>query len=298
MPSRISARSAVRSTASRRQDRPRERRQRVGTGVRRRSARTSSFRRPIWPSACRFWVVSGSGAPGLAFPCEQPSRAPSSGSKATASAKSTKSAPGQKETVADDRFEVGWHVMASSALGLALGRLAQFLTPPDQAAPLTKRFVKDLSRRCVALAFLTGGLISMACGATSERPQGENCRLTAPPRSAGEINAPRQVVFVYPRTKDIGIGYLGCQTAWARGEHGTWEIVSLVRIERRNVVEVWPPPPDGESPGHCTYSHGRILPNSPDECRTLQTISFPPGCLTRSLRLHVYPAMPKGCEEG
>jgi len=209
-----------------------------------------------------------------------------------------KSGAVKKETVTDSRFEVGWPVMASSALELAPGRLAHSLAPPDQAAPLTKRFVKVLSRRCVALAFLAGGLISTACGATPERPQGANCRLTAPPRSAGEINAPRELAFVYPRTKDIGMGYLGCQTVWARGEHGAWEIVSLVRIERRNVVEVWPPPPDGESPGHCIYSRGRILPNSPDDCRTLQTISFPAGCLARSLKLHVYPAMPNGCEEG
>ena len=188
--------------------------------------------------------------------------------------------------------------MASSALELAPGLLVHSLMFPDQAAPLTKRLVKAHWRRCVALAFLTVGLIATACAATPERPQGANCHLAAPPRIAGEINAPHQIVFVYPRTKDIGTGYRGCQTVWARGEHGAWDIVSLVRIEQRNVVEVWPPPPDGESPAHCIYSHGRIVPNSPASCRALETISFPAGCLARSFRLHLYPAMPKGCEEG
>ena len=162
-----------------------------------------------------------------------------------------RSRAGQKKTIADDRFEVGWHPMAYSALELAAKPPARSLVSPDQAASLTKRLVKEQSRRCVALAFVTVGLISTACAAAPERPQGANCRLTAPPRNAGEIDAPRQIVFVYPRTKDIGMGYLGCQTAWARGEHGAWDIVSLVRIEQRAVVEVWPPPPDGESTSHC-----------------------------------------------
>lgn len=188
--------------------------------------------------------------------------------------------------------------MAPSALELGPWPFAHSLMSPDQAASLTKRFVKDRSRRSVVLAFITVGLVAPAYAATPERPQGANCHLTAPPRVAGEINAPRQIVFVYPRTRDIGMGYRGCQTAWARGERGAWNIVSLVRIEQRNVVEVWPPPPDGESPDHCIYSHGRILANSSTSCRALQTISFPAGCLARSFRLHVYPAMPKGCEEG
>lgn len=188
--------------------------------------------------------------------------------------------------------------MTSPALELAPRLLAHSLMSPDQAVQVTKRLVRDYSRSCVALAFLTVGLIATVCAATPERPQGPNCHLTAPPRMAGEINAPRQIVFVYPRTKDIGMGYRGCQTSWARGEHGKWDIVSLVRIEQRSIVEVWPPPPDGKSPDHCIYSHGRILPDSPTSCRALQTISFPAGCLARSFRLHVYPAMPKGCEEG
>jgi hypothetical protein len=163
---------------------------------------------------------------------------------------------------------------------------------------MTVSSAPQLAMRYVALAFVTVGLISTACAATPQRPKGANCRLNAPPRSAGEIDAPREIAFVYPRTKDIGIGYLGCQTVWVRGRHGAWDIVTLVRIERRSVVEVWPPPPDGESPEHCVYSHGRILPSGPDVCRSLPTLSFPAGCLARSFRMRTYPAMPKGCEEG
>lgn len=188
--------------------------------------------------------------------------------------------------------------MASSTLEFSASPLAHLRISPDEAATLTKRFAKEQWRRLVVPALLTIGLISTACAATSERPQGTNCRLAAPPRLAGEINAPREIVYVYPRTIDIGMGYRGCQTVWARGEHGAWDVVSLFRIEHRMIVQVWPPPPDGESPEHCIYSNGRILPSGPTSCRALQTISFPAGCLARSFKLHVFPAMPKGCEAG
>lgn len=186
---------------------------------------------------------------------------------------------------------------ASSALQLAAGP-ARLIAAADAAAQVATRFLNNHPMRGVTLAFITVGMISTACAATPQRPKGANCRLDAPPRSAGEINAPREIAFVYPRTKDIGMGYLGCQTVWVRGEHGAWDIVTLVRIERRSIVEVWPPPPDDESPEHCAYSHGRILPNGPAVCRALQTLSFPAGCLARSFRMHIYSAMPKGCEEG
>ena len=104
------------------------------------------------------------------------------------------------------------------------------------------RFVNNHLMRSIVLAFLTLGLASTGCAAMPQRPDGANCRLAAPPRTAGEIDAPRQIAFVYPRTKDIGIGYVGCQAVWVRGEHGAWQIVTLVWIERRRVVEVWPPP--------------------------------------------------------
>jgi hypothetical protein len=149
-----------------------------------------------------------------------------------------------------------------------------------------------------ALALLVMVMAAKEGWAAPERPQGTNCHLTAPPKTAGEINAPHEIMFVYPRTKDIGMAYRGCQTVWARADRGDWEVVSLVRIEQRAVVEVWPPPPDGESADHCVYSNGRILPGSPASCGALIIQSFPAGCLARSLEMHIFPSMPKGCEEG
>ena len=109
---------------------------------------------------------------------------------------------------------------------------------------------------------------------------------------------PRGTAFVYPRTKDIALGYRGCQTVWLHGETGGWDVVTMLRIEHRSVVEVWPPPPDGESASHCVYSQGRVLPGGPPACGQLETRSLPAGCIARSFRQHMYPAMPKGCEEG
>jgi len=143
-------------------------------------------------------------------------------------------------------------------------------------------------------------LLASASGswAAPERPQGANCRLTAPPASAGEVMTPAESWFVYPRTRDIGPGYRGCQTVWAPAERGGWEIVVSFRIEQMAIAEVWPPPPDGESVDHCRYSHGRVLAGGPGSCRTLATRSLPAGCLARSVKEHLYPAMPRGCEAG
>jgi hypothetical protein len=131
-----------------------------------------------------------------------------------------------------------------------------------------------------------------------ERPKLGNCRLKAPPVSAGEIMTSGQFWRVYPRTKDIGPSYRGCQSVWSPDERGGWELVVLFRIEQRVIVEVWPPPPDGESTDHCRYDHGQVTSDSPASCRALHVESVPAGCVARSIKRHLYPKMPEGCKAG
>ncbi len=202
--------------------------------------------------------------------------------------------PQRVGSIAIDQVAFGRH--AATAITASPRCLTMNISRTERC--LMKRLGRDALAGCRALAFLTMGLVSMECATATERPQGSNCHLAAPPRMAGEINAPGEIMFVYPRTKDIKMGYRGCQTIWTRVGHGGWEVYSLVRIEHRAVVEVWPPPPDGESADHCAYSHGHVAPASPASCRALVTLSYPAGCMARGVKTPVLPSMPKGCQEG
>ena len=70
------------------------------------------------------------------------------------------------------------------------------------------------------LAALCCFLGACALLAEAKRPTGQNCDLAAPPEDAGEEADHGVLLFVFPRARDIGVNYNGCQTVWTKGQEG------------------------------------------------------------------------------
>ena len=130
-----------------------------------------------------------------------------------------------------------------------------------------------------ALGTLTIALLLLALpGLTIASPfQAENCQLPAPPTIAGDSIAHSVVARIYPRTKDIGAGYSGCQTTWVPAKAG-WTVVGVTYFENGIAVSFWAPPPEELL---CQYRSGK--PEGPHAANcpvhsVLKASSMAPGC--------------------
>jgi hypothetical protein len=134
-------------------------------------------------------------------------------------------------------------------------------------------------RFLVALFFLA------ACSpATAQpRPTGSNCNLTKPPESSGEEVNHGATLRIFPRAKDIGPGYSGCQTLWAP-DGNRWVLVSLVEISRGDPTRVWSPDEADAEITACRFKDGEVVRGDPAKCpvpRYLILKSLAPGCVER-----------------
>lgn len=93
--------------------------------------------------------------------------------------------------------------------------------------------------RAAIIAFFAVVLVD-AASAVDQRPIGNNCNLTAPPQSAGEEMNHGIVLRVFPRAKDIGPSYSGCQALFVP-HGGGWKVVSLTEVAQGDPVRVWSP---------------------------------------------------------
>jgi hypothetical protein len=72
------------------------------------------------------------------------------------------------------------------------------------------------------------------------RPQGANCDLVSPPENAGEDFNHGATIRVFPRARDIGSSYNGCQLMWVQAvDH--WTIISVVEIRDADAERIWSP---------------------------------------------------------
>jgi hypothetical protein len=123
-------------------------------------------------------------------------------------------------------------------------------------------------------------VVSVANAAGNGRPVGLNCELTAPPASAGEESNHGTTFRVFPRAKDIGAEYSGCQALLVEDE-SKWVAVSLTEVINGDPVRVWSVGNPNDPSMSCRYSKGKVVSGGSDTCpmaRSLLVKSMAPGC--------------------
>src|SRR5690242_18198363 len=88
--------------------------------------------------------------------------------------------------------------------------------------------------------------------AIEAEPEGDNCRLSAPPESAGEEFNHGIVLRVYPRARDIAQSYSGCQIMWAPDSE-KWVTVSITQVVNGDPVRIWSPHAKSPELTACRY---------------------------------------------
>lgn len=147
------------------------------------------------------------------------------------------------------------------------------------------------------MPFLRSSLLGCAvlCAASSPsaqpQPDGPNCAYSEKPvAAAGEqyVQIGKETMFfrVFPRVSDIEPDYTGCQILWTAQTPDLSKITaSLVYFEKGKAKSVWPNPPDPMCKrDELTEATGCLLPAS------LIAVSFPAGCITRSIQEGKMPA--------
>lgn len=135
--------------------------------------------------------------------------------------------------------------------------------------------------RIAVLAALLAGLVPLVCLAAEVRPVGKNCSLSSPPAQAGEEMNHGAVLRIYPRAKDIGAEYTGCQVLFAP-HAGKWQVVSLTEVVNGEAVRIWSEHEKDQSVLACRYKSGRLVVGNPDKCPMAEFLlvkSMAPGCV-------------------
>jgi len=115
------------------------------------------------------------------------------------------------------------------------------------------------------------------------RPTGENCGLAAPPEAAGEEVDHGLTLRIYPRARDIGSKYGGCQVRWA-ADKDRWNVVAIVSIVSGEPVRLWSPQ---VSVVTCLYDKGKLIQGDARNCPDSQSLvlkSRAAGCLEKIQR--------------
>jgi hypothetical protein len=117
------------------------------------------------------------------------------------------------------------------------------------------------------------------------RPTGENCDLSSPPALAGEEMNHGVTLRIYPRKKDIGPQYNGCQSLWspAGPRSSDWVLISMVEIVEGDPRRIWSPHEVGIGT-ECRFKDGQVTRGNPSNCpmpRFLILGSMSPGCVER-----------------
>jgi hypothetical protein len=137
--------------------------------------------------------------------------------------------------------------------------------------------------RSTVIAILILMHCTLSLAAEAGRPAGVNCALASPPDAAGEESDHGFTLRIYPRARDIGASYTGCQTMWAP-DKGKWFVVSIIEIEEGDPKRIWSP--DDPTGGHqaCRYKNGKVIAGNADECPAPEFLiakSLAPGCVAK-----------------
>jgi hypothetical protein len=126
----------------------------------------------------------------------------------------------------------------------------------------------------------------MSATAAEPRPVGQNCDLAGPPPEAGEEGGHGFVLLVYPRTKDIGPQYSGCQAVFVTSGVEPTRFAWVVEVVEGDPVRMWSPDEDMKDVLSCRYRAGRLQRGDPNVCpfQSLLLPTQPAGCFTKSDR--------------
>jgi hypothetical protein len=135
--------------------------------------------------------------------------------------------------------------------------------------------------RIASLAILFFFLGQATAASVQDRPTGLNCNLAAPPRNAGEEQNHGVILRVFPRAKEIGATYSGCQILFAPDGKG-WTVVSLTEIVEGDPTRVWSQYERIPEKLQCRYKAGKVVEGNPDSCPAPEFVlikSMAPGCV-------------------
>jgi hypothetical protein len=127
------------------------------------------------------------------------------------------------------------------------------------------------------------------CGssAASSGLRGPNCSLSVPPEDAGEDGS-HYLLMVYPRAKDLGAKYSGCQSRWMWA--GTdWHLLEISYFWRGELRTHHLPSYQGSPAVTCRYSKGVLLSGERRSCpraKELPRKSLSAGCKTNPAIFH------------
>ncbi|MDH5669964.1 MAG: hypothetical protein OEY86_18335 [Nitrospira sp.] len=136
----------------------------------------------------------------------------------------------------------------------------------------------------IICAFLMAMLSTVGANAGEDnRPTGTNCDLAAPPASAGEELSHGMTMRIYPRARDIGPSYTGCQLVWIP-QGNKWLTMSAVAIARGEPTRIWAPQESKPEFLACRYEHGQVVAGDSSKCPMAQFLlseSMSPGCVDK-----------------
>ena len=123
----------------------------------------------------------------------------------------------------------------------------------------------------------------------------ESCELREPPAVAGEIAQQGELLLVFPRAKDFGADFTGCQSIWGRTKDAT-RLIGRLEYAKGTFVALH----DGAKRIPCSYQNGALEPGTQSTCpqsRPQPIPSAPPGCLSKAQSSTGAPATPPAeCE--
>ena len=114
---------------------------------------------------------------------------------------------------------------------------------------------------------------------------GNNCDLLVPPAEAGETQAHGVILYAYPRSHTIDIGYNGCQNQWFFDD-GKFRKLNITYLRDGVAVSYENLNINGEIAYRCNYEAPGLTSDSDRRCpdyERLKIKTFPPGCYSKSV---------------
>jgi hypothetical protein len=146
----------------------------------------------------------------------------------------------------------------------------------------------------LALTFATNAGLAAAQG----RPVGPNCNLAAPPAGAGESFSHGLTLYVFPRARNLGPTYTGCQSMMARyGDK--WKTLMVSEFVGGDPIRLWAPEGMDPETMKCRYERGQVVRGNAQKCPiplALVFWSFAPGCVEKLKSPAAKSGPPPGCE--
>ena len=143
--------------------------------------------------------------------------------------------------------------------------------------------LSQLVSRPMQIAFFAAILFAfspLAHAAGTARPAGQNCALVTPPAGAGEEMNHGVLLRIYPRAKDIGADYSGCQVMFAPHAEG-WQIVALTEVVGGDPIRIWSEHERDQTVLACRYKGGKVVAGNAEKCPAVEFLlvkSLAPGC--------------------